>query len=204
MIQHKQKQTGFTLIELLLSLSIFSVVSLAGFNIFQTVLKSEERSNEKINDINQLQTAFLLLERDFTQLARRHSRTEDDTSSENFIITESEGIADNVSSLSFVRYGWSNPGFLIPRGDLQKVGYRLIDKNFERIHYNYVDSAYGAEPKVRVLLNDVSELRFEFYYQNEWQKSPPDGRLPLGVAIEVTSDKFGLIRRQFLVSGDSA
>lgn len=198
-----KKQQGFTLLELLLSLSIFAVVSLAGFNIFQTVLRSEEGSQRKIDDINQLQTAFLLLERDFTQVARRYSRTDDKDPTEGFIHTESEGISDDINAVLFVRHGWSNPGLLIPRGDLQKVGYRVIEKNLERIHYNYVDSDFGEEPKVRVLLNDISELRFEFFYQNSWQKTPLNTGLPQGIAIIVTSERFGVIRRQFLVSGDA-
>lgn len=196
-------QQGFTLLELLLSLSIFSVVSLAGFNIFQTVLRSEESSQQKIDEINQLQTAFLLLERDFTQIARRYSRTDDNDSTEGFIYTESEGISDEVNEVLFVRHGWSNPGLLIPRGDLQKVGYRLIENKLERIHYNYVDSDFGEEPKVRVLLNDVSELSFEFYYESSWQKTPLNTGLPQGIAITVTSEHFGSMRRQFLVSGDA-
>lgn len=198
-----KKQQGFTLLELLLSLSIFAVVSLAGFNIFQTVLRSEDISQQKINDINQLQTAFLLLERDFTQVARRYARTDDNDPTEGFIHTESEGISDDVSEVLFVRHGWSNPGLLIPRGDLQKVGYRLIENNLERIHYNYVDSDFGEEPKVRVLLNEITELTFEFYYSNSWQKTPISTGLPQGIAITVTSERFGIIRRQFLVSGDA-
>lgn len=196
-------QKGFTLLELLLSLSIFAIVSLAGFSVFQTVLRSEESGQRKINDINQLQTAFLLLERDFTQIARRYSRTDDNDTTEGFIHTESEGISDDINAVLFVRYGWSNPGLLIPRGDLQKVGYRLIENNLERIHYNYVDSDFGEEPKVRVLLNDVSELLFEFYYQGSWQRTPLSSGLPQGIAITVKSERFGEIRRQFLVSGDA-
>ncbi len=63
-----QHNRGFTLLELLLAMAIFAVISLAGFTIFNTVFESEKGSRAKIAKLNKLQTAFILLERDITQL----------------------------------------------------------------------------------------------------------------------------------------
>ena len=197
-----RKSAGFTLLELMLSMAIFTVVSLAGFTIFDTVFKSEKGGREKIASLNKLQTAFILLERDLSQIARRHVRKEGSDTSNDFIYSNKGGFSSNIEGLSFVRHGWTNPALMLPRSDLQAVGYRLEDQRLERTYYNYVDPVLGEEPKVRVLLDGVTDVLFEFYYDNKWQKELITGKMPVGVAVEVTTEEFGNMRRQFLVTGD--
>lgn len=194
---------GFTLLELMLSMAIFSVVSLAGFTIFDTVFKSEKGGREKIAKLNKLQTTFILLERDITQIARRHVRQEGSGASNNFVYSNKGGFSSNIEGLGFVRSGWSNPALMLPRSDLQPVGYRLEEERFERVYHNFVDPTLGAEPKVRVLLEGVTDVLFEFNYKNKWQKELVSGKMPLGIAVEITTEEFGTMRRQFLVSGDA-
>lgn len=199
-----QHNRGFTLLELLLAISIFSLISLAGFSIFHTVLESESSSRAKIAKLNKLQTAFILLERDITQIARRHVRMAGDENSNDFIHSQNAGFSSNANGIAFIRSGWTNPGLILPRSDLQAVAYRLNDTKLERIYYNFVDPVLGEEPKVRPLLDNVTDLVFEFFYENKWQKELITGKMPLGLAIEVTTDDFGKIRRQFLVAGDAS
>lgn len=197
-----QYNRGFTLLELLLAMAIFAVISLAGFTIFNTVFESEKGSREKIAKLNKLQTAFILLERDITQIARRHVRMAGDENSNNFIHSQNGGFSSNANGIAFIRSGWTNPGLILPRSDLQAVAYRLNDKILERVYYNFVDPVQGEEPKVRPLLEDVTDLVFEFFYENKWQQELISGKMPLGLAVEVTIEDFGKIRRQFLVAGD--
>ncbi|MGJ8692019.1 MAG: type II secretion system minor pseudopilin GspJ [Thalassotalea sp.] len=197
-----KQQTGFTLIELMLSIAIYAVISLAGFTIFNTVAESEKGAREKITRLNQLQTTFIVLERDITQIARRHVRGESSDSDADFIYESKGGFSTSASGLSFVRSGWSNPGLVLPRSQLQTVSYQLADNKFERTHYNFVDPVLGEEPKVRVLLTDVTDLSFEFFYDSKWSKELTSGRLPTGIAIELETADLGMIRRQFLVAGD--
>ena len=199
-----KKSRGFTLLELLLSMAIFAIISLAGFTIFNTTFESEKGGREKIDRLNLLQTTFLLLERDFTQIARRHVRTEGGENTNNFIYGQNGGFSSDLQSISFVRHGWSNPALMLPRSDLQSVGYRLTEQKLERIYYNFVDPVIGEEPKVRVLLDGVTELNFEFFYSTKWQKELISGKMPLGIAVTITLENFGKVRRQFLVSGDGS
>lgn len=190
---------GFTLLELLLAMAIFALISLAGFTIFNTVLESEKGARARIERLNSLQTAFLVMERDFTQLARRHVRVIDDSSSKNFIYSQEDSFSVNTESLGFVRQGWSNPGLVLPRSDVQAVAYHLNENTLERLHYNFVDPVLGEEAKVRPLINEVVSLSFEFFYNQKWQKTLISGRLPAAVAIELTTEDLGDIRRQFLL-----
>ena len=67
-------QQGFTLLEVLIAIAIFSVVSLASFTIFDTVLRGDESSKLRSDRQNELQRAFFLIERDVMQIAKRSMR----------------------------------------------------------------------------------------------------------------------------------
>jgi len=198
----ENKQQGFTLLEVLIAIAIFSVVSLAGFTIFDTVLRGDESSKIRTERQNELQRSFLLIERDFSQIAKRTLRINGEAPQDNFLQTSGDSFLSNDQALAFVRYGWTNPGLLLPRSEMQSVAYRLNDNILERLHFNFVDAVVGQEPRVRALLTDVDSLDFEFYDGKEWQKEWSGKGLPLAIAIEVDTLDFGLIRRQFLVAGD--
>jgi general secretion pathway protein J len=197
------KQQGFTLLEVLLAIAIFAIISLSSFTIFDTVIKSDESSRVRTDRLNELQRAFLLIERDFLQIARRSIRVNGEAPLKDFLHTDSSSFSTNENTLGFVRQGWTNPGLLLPRSDLQSVAYRLEDNVLERLHYNFVDAIQGQEPKIRPLITEVDELNFEFYYQKEWQSQLKSQILPLAIAIEITTQDYGLIRREFLVAGDN-
>lgn len=200
----KYGQQGFTLLEVLVAIAIFSVVSLASFTIFDTVLKGEEISKSRSERQNELQRAFLLMERDFTQIAKRSMRMNGEAPSENFLQTADDSFLDNEQAIAFVRNGWTNPGLLLPRSDMQNVAYRLEDETLQRLHFNFVDAVVGQEPRVRPLISQVSSVEFEYYDGNQWQKKWSSEKLPQAIAIEIETLDFGLIRRQFLVAGDAA
>ena len=196
------KNGGFTLLEVLIAIAIFSVISLSGFTIFDTVLSSEEASKIRTERLNELQRAFLLIERDLTQIARRSVRINGDKPVEGYIHTEQASFFSETQAIGFVRHGWTNPGLLLPRGDMQSVAYQINEKTLERLHYNFVDAVAGEEPKIRPLITNVDSLTFEFYDGKKWQEELAAGSIPLAIAIEIELEDYGLIRRQYLVAGD--
>lgn len=196
------KHNGFTLLEVLVAISIFSVVSLAGFTIFDTVLRGDENSKVRSERQNELQRAFLLMERDFLQIAKRSMRVSGEAPSKSFLQTSDDSFLADEQAIAFVRNGWTNPGLLLPRSDMQNVAYRVVDDTLERLHFNFVDAVVGEEPRVRPLITQVTSLAFEYYDGSKWQKKWSGNTLPLAIAIEVETEDYGLIRRQFLVAGD--
>jgi general secretion pathway protein J len=197
-------QQGFTLLEVLIAIAIFSVVSLASFTIFDTVLRGDENSKLRSERQNELQRAFLLMERDFTQIAKRTMRVNGEEPGKSFLQTSDDSFLADEQAIAFVRNGWTNPGLLLPRSDMQSVAYRLVDETLQRLHYNFVDAVVGQEPRVRPLVTQVISLTFEFYDGKEWQKKWSGEKLPQAIAIEIETEDYGLIRRQFLVAGDLA
>lgn len=202
-INNLKRGQGFTLLEVLIAIAIFAVVGLASFTIFDTVQRGDETSKLRSERQNELQRAFILVERDLNQLARRSIRINGESPSKQYLQTAEESFLDNEQAIAFVRHGWTNPGMLLPRSELQAVAYRLRDETFERLHYNFVDAVVGEEPKVRPLISAVDGMSFEFYDGKEWQDKWPKQTLPQAIAIEIDTQDFGLIRRQFLVAGES-
>ena len=198
----KVKANGFTLLEVLLAIAIFSVISLSSFTLFDTILNADKNSQQSSSRQNELQRAFLLMERDFLQFARRSIRFNGEPPLEKFIHTDSSSSTADSQMLGFVRSGWTNPGLLLPRSNMQSVAYQLNEKTLERLHFNFVDAVVGQEPKVRPLITGVEQLVFEFYDGKKWQKKLENKKIPLAIAIELELEDYGLIRRQFIVAGD--
>lgn len=198
-----RQSSGFTLIEVLLAIAIFSVISLASFNIFDGVMQSEKVSQDKMQRMNEIQRAWLVIERDFLQIAQRTIRLEGEAPLANFIHANSYSFSASDQVIAFVRAGWTNPGLLIPRSDLQSVAYRLEDENLERLHFNFVDAVVGEEPKVRLLINDVIAFDIEYFYQGKWQKELVENSMPQAIQLAVETRDLGLFTRKFIVAANA-
>jgi len=196
------KARGFTLLELIIAIAIFAVIGLASFSLLDTIQRSDERSQQRSDRQNELQRGFLFIERDLTQIARRTIRINGEAPLEGYLHTGGDNFLADNQAIAFVRHGWTNPGLLLPRSDIQSVAYRLTDNTLERLHYNFVDAVVGEEPKVRPLISHVNSLSFEYFNGKKWQKKWLEKTLPLAIAIEIETEDLGVIRRQFLLAGD--
>ncbi|MEW6998825.1 type II secretion system minor pseudopilin GspJ [Colwelliaceae bacterium BS250] len=195
------KQQGFTLLEVLIAVALFAMISLGAAAMLTTIIDSSEKGKQHSDKLNELQRAFLVMERDFVQMTRRTIRLEGDAPLDNFIHTNESTYSSNTHGIAFVRQGWKNPGLLLPRSDVQAVTYQLEENTLNRLHYVFVDSVVGEEPKVRPLITGVTKVDFEFHNGLKWSKELPEKDLPMAVAIEIEIENYGLIRRQFLVAG---
>ena len=196
---------GFTLIEIMVALFIFTLIGLASHTVLVTTLDSDEMSSQRFEQLQKLQRAMMLIERDIQQATARPVRVEGEDNQ----IVISGGLnqfESDADGIAFVRGGWNNPKMVLPRSTLQAVGYRLQSGELQRVYSNYVDNVIGAEPKIRVLMTDIEDLQFEFRVSgnksdndnsNIWQDTYTGTELPYAIAIEIASIEFGVIRREF-------
>lgn len=195
---------GFTLLEVLLALVVFATLSLSAYQVLQGVLKSDEKSRIKVERLATLQRSLALLERDFSQIINRPSRIQGEASSVVFQAARYQMESDDWS-VSFVRGGWLNPGAVLPRSQLQKVGYRLREGKLERLSYLYVDPVIGTEPTVTPVLEQVKNFGLRFWNGTEWvEEWSKSSALPTAVEVTLVLEDYGKIRRLFLVAMDSA
>lgn len=205
-------QRGFTLLEILIAMAIFTLIGLASTGLLTTVIDSNELSAQRFERLQQLQRAMITIERDIQQAVPRAVRVE---GQKREVVMAGGSLEDSdADSLGFVRAGWQNPQMMLPRSTLQFVSYRLRNEKLERLYGNYVDNVIGFEPKIRVLMDEVTDLKVEFIAQKsggstdnrmddeeEWTESYTGQVLPYAVAIEFESKDFGLIRREFTLTG---
>jgi general secretion pathway protein J len=187
----------------LIAIAIFSVISMASFSIFETVINSDTATKARTDRINELQRGFLIIERDMLQIARRSIRLNGEAPLSDFLHTDNDSFTTSEQAIAFVRHGWTNPGLLLPRSDMQSVAYQLNENTVERVHFNFVDAVLGEVPKVRPLISQVEKLNFEFYDGKKWQEILQENTLPMAIAIEIDTTDYGIIRRQFIVAGDN-
>ncbi|WP_100642467.1 type II secretion system minor pseudopilin GspJ [Alteromonas facilis] len=199
---------GFTLLEILIAMAIFAIIGVASAGLLSRVMDGNELSQDRFAQLEQIQRAMLIIERDLLQAVARPARIEGEL---NEIVMASGRAADNsdADSIAFVRTGWHNPQFMLPRSNMQAVAYRLKDGKLERLYGNYVDNVIGFEPKIRVLLENVEDFKVSFFIkekgaperERDWQENYVGTVLPRAIAIDITTQEHGRIRREFVISG---
>ncbi|MEW9797732.1 type II secretion system minor pseudopilin GspJ [Alteromonas sp. CYL-A6] len=204
------KNRGFTLLEILIAMAIFTLIGLASTGLLTTVISSNDLSESRFEKLQHLQRGMLMLERDILQAVPRAVRVNGEK--REVVMAGGDVDGSDGDGIGFVRGGWDNPQMMLPRSTQQYVAYRLRDGKLERLYSNYVDNVIGYEPKVRVILEDVSEFTVEFIAtrpdpnansddDNRWSESYQGTALPFAVAFEFVSRDFGRIRREFTLGG---
>jgi general secretion pathway protein J len=170
---------GFTLLELLVALAIFAIMAVMAYSGLHSVLQASARLEQEMQRLAEVQTAFTLFSRDAMQAFPRPIRNEwgDPLSA----------LAGDATSLEFTRAGWNNP-LNQPRSNLQRVAYRLENREFYRLYWNVLDRAQDSRPERILLLGEVHRLRLRYRDQGgQWHDQwPPDPRL-LAAGMEADS-----------------
>ena len=60
--------SGFTLVEVLVAIAIFAVLSAAGWMVFDQLIKTRERNTQHLEHLQQLQFAYMQVQRDLSQI----------------------------------------------------------------------------------------------------------------------------------------
>lgn len=190
---------GFTLIELLVALAIFSVMATLAFGGLGEAVTQSERLDAQQQRWHSVQRAVRLMENDFAQLRARPVR--------GILGQDYEPAlqAFGAAELTFTRGGWLNPG-LLPRAELQRVRYRLIDGRLLREYWPVLDRIGATQTAGEVLLAEVEDFRVEFLPEPGAARAawtafwPPPGEfsgatLPAGVRITVAVSGMGTVAR---------
>lgn len=198
------RSSGFTLLEILVSVAIVTLIGLASGGVLNTILATDSTSSERFDALQKLQRAVLIMERDLQQVVPRPARIQGQENKS--VFSGGLNVADSdADGMAFVRAGRANPQWILPRSTLQAVGYRLQDNELQRVYGNYVDNATGTEPRIRTLLQDVEDLQIRYLVVDgdggqEWEETYTGTVLPTMVRIEISTQEFGLLTREFALS----
>lgn len=194
---------GFTLLELLVAVAIFALVSAMAYGGLQTVLETRNRVEAEGQRLGDLQLAFGVMGRDFSQHLQRGWR-------DNWGDTRPSLHYDPLDAeprLELINLG-GRLGF--QRSELRRTGYELEDGVLYRLNWNIIDGG-DRTPQSRARLagstdeeslSYIEDIFYTFYHRTvgpvvQGQASeveqldhwPPDATLgPVGelLAIEVT------------------
>lgn len=190
--------SGFTLIEVLVALAIFAVLALAGWQVFDALIKLRERNQVHTQRLSALQSSYSMLLRDFSQLVARPARQAGTT--EPALL-----ISDN--KIIFTRMGAFDPT-LRSTSSLERVSYQYdaAQQRLIRSSYRNPDQIRPQTPPGSVLLTAISNFSVQALQpapvdfwppMNNLADSPDlaqtaqggvqgDKRLPQGIEVQFT------------------
>lgn len=194
-----RSERGFTLLEFLIAAGIFAMISMAAFSLLSQIQGSDTISQEKGEELHQLQRAFTIMERDFMQIVQRQVRLNEEAPTNQWLRGEAGMLDSEGAGVAFIHGGWRNPAARLPRSELQGVGYRLREGRLERLTTLYPDVADGATPRELTLLDGVDEFNLRFFANGQWQEQWTGEGLPKAVEAKVKTKAFGELTRLFLL-----
>ncbi|MFT4924730.1 MAG: general secretion pathway protein J [Phenylobacterium sp.] len=191
---------GFTLLEMLLATAIFALVGIASFGILTAITDSDKLSKQTVEQLQGIQRAFFLMERDFLQITSRKIRIDGERAGDRIISGGELVMESEAGAVAFTHDGWRNPGMILPRSEIQSVSYRMFEGNLERLFFNYPDPVTGEKPRVQVLLEELVNLKFEFLESKTWEEEWEKPGLPRAVKVTIETDALGEVFRIFVLT----
>lgn len=202
MLQNKLKTKGFTLLEILVALFIFTIVAVIMAQVLHTVFVSQSSTEKRAGRLADLEIATLLFSHDLEQTINRPVMNAKNIPEAAFIGT--------TNSITFTHGGLANPTGEIQRSTLQRCHYFLNKHEFMRQIWQTLDQTQTSQPLQRKLLDDVSDLRFEYldskgYFHNTWppSESTKSAPLPRGVRMTLTLMHWGKFSELYLITGQT-
>lgn len=156
-------QTGFTLIELVVAMAIFALLALAGWKVFDGLMRTRERATAHADQLSAWQIAYAQLLRDCQQAIARPVVTS--TGPEAALVTDGQ-------TLTLTRTGVIDPRINQSDG-IARVRYEVQNQQLVRLSLDQPDQWGMTAPLKQVLLNDVSDWQVQALDQGASAIWPP-------------------------------
>lgn len=191
---------GFTLLELLVAIAIFAILGIGSYSLLSSTIATRDQSRQHDAALMQLQRAFAIMNRDFSQAVARPVRNEYGDSVAAVILEN--------NTLDITRMGYPNP-LQQARSDLQRVHYEVNKKGeLVRSAWPQLDRERGVKPQQSVILRNVEGVQIKAYAppgnpDSSWpplQTQPNSSNLadlPRGIEIVLNVKPWGELRRFF-------
>lgn len=202
--KRSHKQPGFTLIEILIALLIFAVVAIMATVGLSAVLKARERSNIQMQNMQQMQLAFVIMKQDLSQVVARPII--DNTGN------QAPAFLERAGYIEFTRAGYINPMMALQRSTLQRVAYIFNNHQLIRRSWPVLDRAPETQASDRILLTNLNAVNFSFLGNGKqfyltWPQAATNqttsNPLPQGVKIDLKFKKLGAMSYLFLIPAGS-
>ncbi|MGA1372799.1 MAG: type II secretion system minor pseudopilin GspJ, partial [Pseudomonadales bacterium] len=190
-------------IEMLIVFAVFAVIGTLSARIISQVLDNQVVLTARGERLAELQRALQIIQRDLLQMTRRSVRDELGGRMPEVMID-----ADGMVELT--RMGWRNP-LRSRRSELQRVGYRLLGDELQRIYWDVLDRAPDSVPRQQRLLSGVERVEFiaidrtgeeyAFWPESSGVENPSPERQLGAVRVRIEVNGFGQVERIWPVPG---
>ncbi len=183
---------GFTLIEILIALSIFSIMAGITSSVLYSVFNARDKTTEHAIKLAEMQLAFVLIERDLSQIVFRPIKT---------AVGKETSVMGLESDLRFSRGGIVNPLSEKKQSTLSRVHYFLQNKTLKREMQMAVNRSLDIPSASETLLSNIDSLKFEYLDENnqpisQWYNK----KLPYAIRISLKSDDWGELSQIYSLS----
>jgi len=185
----QQKQRGFTLLEMMLALAIFALISLAGYQIMQTILRNQQQTEQHSQQLGSIVRLFSLLENDLQHalipLFMVTTPPSDDAPFK---------AGNGPVVLELTRRNWVNP-LALPRSSLQRAQWRFEQKTLTRINL--------SNQEITGVFPQISAVQLRYFSANRWQNRwTAHYALPQAIEVTVTTASWGPVTRIFMLTAE--
>lgn len=185
-------EAGITLVETLIALFLIALMATTGAVMLTQSMRGARQIDDRSVEARQLQVALAMIREDFAAFADRPSRA--DGSQEPPARFEGYPVRFNGRILLLVRNGWSNPGGIAQRGDLQRVEYRFEAGTLVRRSWSAPDAGPGTPVSEQRLLEGLDDISVRYgrldAWRDDWVVLAQENAAPLPDKIEF-SFRFG-------------
>ena len=197
-----KRQQGFTLLEVLVAIAILSVMSVMSYSGIEQVTNARQKTDLHAKNLNNLQMAFSLIQKDLEQVVNRRTRDQLGTIKAPF-----SSLPDSNIVLSLVANNRSTLQTDEISSRLQYVEYHLDEDKLIRTQWNILDRAHNSEVEGVVILENLDLFELQFFSQGKslpfWPM--PGGNqlidLPVAVEINIAMNEGMEVQRLFLLPG---
>ena len=168
-------ERGFTLLELMVAMTIFAVLAVAGWQVFDGVTRAREKAQYHADNLATLQYAYLQLQQDMGQIVAYQAPSNQSSDNGNRSNNPNAPAAPTIEAfmslngeqISFVRFADPDPRYQISPS-LQRVDYIFADQRLIRRQYSTLPSSTlqnnaDSVSLDTVLLDGITEGRWQAY-----------------------------------------
>ena len=172
------RAAGFSLVELLVSVALFAIASGLAYGGLDALVRTRADLQQRSEQLQALQFAVGLLERDVRAALDRPVRDEYGAAQPALLL--------EPTRLELSRGGHAN-ALAAPRAEIERVGYQLDDGTLQRLRHAVLDRTPGSLPAVEPLLAEVERFALAAWDEGgrEHARWPPRGQTGLPRAIEL-------------------
>lgn len=185
-------------------MAIMALIGVGALTLLNAATNSGNKIKVEGDRLNTVQRAFLFISNDMQQVTTRQVR---DEFGDKLPSIKSDQQA-STPYIRLTRLGRRNPAQL-PRSNLEHLLYSVEDKVLIRTSYQYADGMSENYAQKRPILENVEDMKIQFYDGEEWQEywpmteDPQDelyAKLPLAIKMKLELTDYGLIERIYVVS----